>query len=267
MLRKYHPLFINTHFNHPKELTPPARAACERLADAGIPLGNQTVLLRGRELVGAAAAQAVHRLSALPRPPVLPVPGRRAADRRTCAPRSRPASRSCSSCAATSRAWRPAPGDRHAGRHGQGDRPRLRLGARPTSGRCATTRTRWSRTSSRRSATAAVRTKTHANRRLRLGSAAGGDAAGRGGRARGRGALWARRGGAGARASADGARGRGCGGARGAGGGNRADRRRGRAGRRRRRVAGGDCGRARRGAAGVGAGGGRGPGAWAPSRA
>jgi lysine 2,3-aminomutase len=47
MLRRYHPLFINTHFNHPKELTPLARTACERLADAGIPLGNQTVLLRG----------------------------------------------------------------------------------------------------------------------------------------------------------------------------------------------------------------------------
>ncbi len=47
MLRKYHPLYINTHFNHPKEVTPEARAACEKLADAGIPLGNQTVLLRG----------------------------------------------------------------------------------------------------------------------------------------------------------------------------------------------------------------------------
>jgi lysine 2,3-aminomutase len=47
MLRKYHPLYINTHFNHPKEVTAEARAACERLADAGIPLGNQTVLLRG----------------------------------------------------------------------------------------------------------------------------------------------------------------------------------------------------------------------------
>jgi len=47
MLRKHHPLYINTHFNHPKEITPEARAACERLADAGIPLGNQTVLLRG----------------------------------------------------------------------------------------------------------------------------------------------------------------------------------------------------------------------------
>lgn len=47
MLRRYHPLYVNTHFNHPKELTPLARAACERLADAGIPVGNQTVLLRG----------------------------------------------------------------------------------------------------------------------------------------------------------------------------------------------------------------------------
>jgi lysine 2,3-aminomutase len=47
MLRRYHPLFVNTHFNHPKELTPAARAACEKLADAGIPVGNQTVLLRG----------------------------------------------------------------------------------------------------------------------------------------------------------------------------------------------------------------------------
>jgi lysine 2,3-aminomutase len=47
MLKKYHPLFLNTHFNHPKELTPEARAACAMLADAGIPIGNQTVLLRG----------------------------------------------------------------------------------------------------------------------------------------------------------------------------------------------------------------------------
>ncbi|HUU00118.1 MAG TPA: KamA family radical SAM protein [Myxococcota bacterium] len=47
MLRRYHPLWINTHFNHPQELTPLAAEACARLADAGIPLGNQTVLLRG----------------------------------------------------------------------------------------------------------------------------------------------------------------------------------------------------------------------------
>ncbi|NLN20323.1 MAG: lysine 2,3-aminomutase [Firmicutes bacterium] len=46
-LRKHHPVWINTHFNHPVELTPEAVAACGRLADAGVPLGNQTVLLRG----------------------------------------------------------------------------------------------------------------------------------------------------------------------------------------------------------------------------
>ncbi|MGI6637768.1 MAG: KamA family radical SAM protein [Desulfobulbus sp.] len=47
LLRKFHPLFINLHFNHPAELTTEARAACAVLADAGIPLGCQTVLLRG----------------------------------------------------------------------------------------------------------------------------------------------------------------------------------------------------------------------------
>ncbi|MGE4559496.1 MAG: KamA family radical SAM protein [Desulfobulbus sp.] len=47
MLAQFHPLFINTHFNHPRELTPQAAHACRLLADAGIPLGCQTVLLRG----------------------------------------------------------------------------------------------------------------------------------------------------------------------------------------------------------------------------
>ena len=47
MLKKYHPLWLNTHFNHPKEFTDESRRACEMLADAGIPLGNQTVLLAG----------------------------------------------------------------------------------------------------------------------------------------------------------------------------------------------------------------------------
>lgn len=47
ILRKYHPVFVNTHFNHPREITPEARTACEMLADAGIPLGNQMVLLNG----------------------------------------------------------------------------------------------------------------------------------------------------------------------------------------------------------------------------
>ncbi|HBI56257.1 MAG TPA: lysine 2,3-aminomutase [Firmicutes bacterium] len=47
MLKKYHPIWINTHFNHPREMTEEAAAALARLADAGIPLGNQSVLLRG----------------------------------------------------------------------------------------------------------------------------------------------------------------------------------------------------------------------------
>ena len=47
MLARHHPLWLNTHFNHPRELTPEAAAACDRLSRAGIPLGNQSVLLRG----------------------------------------------------------------------------------------------------------------------------------------------------------------------------------------------------------------------------
>jgi lysine 2,3-aminomutase len=47
ILRKYHPLWMSIHFTHPDELTPETGQACERLADAGIPLGSQTVLLAG----------------------------------------------------------------------------------------------------------------------------------------------------------------------------------------------------------------------------
>ena len=47
MLKKYHPIWLNTHFNHPKEMTPEAMEACRKIADAGIPLGNQSVLCRG----------------------------------------------------------------------------------------------------------------------------------------------------------------------------------------------------------------------------
>ncbi len=47
MLKKHHPLWLNTHFNHPRELTQPAMEALRKLADAGIPLGNQSVLLAG----------------------------------------------------------------------------------------------------------------------------------------------------------------------------------------------------------------------------
>ncbi len=47
MLKKYHPIYINTHANHPKEITVDTKRACEKLANAGIPLGNQAVLLNG----------------------------------------------------------------------------------------------------------------------------------------------------------------------------------------------------------------------------
>ena len=47
ILKKYHPLWLSIHFTHPDELTPEVQEACSRLADAGIPLGSQTVLLKG----------------------------------------------------------------------------------------------------------------------------------------------------------------------------------------------------------------------------
>ncbi len=47
MLKRFHPLWMSLHFAHPGELTPETAHACERLADAGIPLGSQTVLLAG----------------------------------------------------------------------------------------------------------------------------------------------------------------------------------------------------------------------------
>jgi lysine 2,3-aminomutase len=47
MLRRYHPLWMSLHFTHPDEVTPEVAEACGRLADAGIPLGSQTVLLKG----------------------------------------------------------------------------------------------------------------------------------------------------------------------------------------------------------------------------
>ncbi len=47
ILKRYHPLWMSLHFTHPDELTPEVAEACARLADAGIPLGSQTVLLKG----------------------------------------------------------------------------------------------------------------------------------------------------------------------------------------------------------------------------
>ncbi len=47
ILKKYHPVWLNTHFNHPLEITAEAKQACEMLANAGVPLGNQAVILAG----------------------------------------------------------------------------------------------------------------------------------------------------------------------------------------------------------------------------
>ncbi len=62
MLHRYHPLFINIHFTHPKEVTPEVHEACNLLADAGIPLGSQTVLLRGINDQPSVIRKLVHEL-------------------------------------------------------------------------------------------------------------------------------------------------------------------------------------------------------------
>lgn len=64
MLKKHQPLWLNTHFNHPKELTITSRAALRKLADAGIPLGNQSVLLAGINDCPRIMKALVHKLVA-----------------------------------------------------------------------------------------------------------------------------------------------------------------------------------------------------------
>lgn len=62
MLRRYHPLWMNIHFNHAREITPEVRRACELLADAGIPLGCQSVLLAGINDCPNVMKELVHEL-------------------------------------------------------------------------------------------------------------------------------------------------------------------------------------------------------------
>lgn len=62
MLKKHHPLWINTHFNHPRAITDSSREALKKLADAGIPLGNQTVLLAGVNDCPRIMKRLVHKL-------------------------------------------------------------------------------------------------------------------------------------------------------------------------------------------------------------
>ncbi len=62
VLRKFHPLWMSLHFTHPDECTPESARACGRLADAGIPLGSQTVLLKGINDNVETMKELVHRL-------------------------------------------------------------------------------------------------------------------------------------------------------------------------------------------------------------
>lgn len=62
MLKKYHPIWLNTHFNHPKEITPESKMAVKMLVDAGIPVGNQSVLLKGINDCPTIMKKLVHEL-------------------------------------------------------------------------------------------------------------------------------------------------------------------------------------------------------------
>ncbi|ADH85271.1 lysine 2,3-aminomutase [Desulfurivibrio alkaliphilus] len=64
ILKKHHPLWVNTHFNHPREITSRSRRALAMLADAGIPLGNQSVLLAGVNDCPRVIKRLVHKLVA-----------------------------------------------------------------------------------------------------------------------------------------------------------------------------------------------------------
>ncbi|MFC1592262.1 KamA family radical SAM protein [Thermodesulfobacteriota bacterium] len=65
MLSRFQPVYINTHFNHPAEITPAAASACALLSDAGIPLGCQTVLLKGVNDTPAVIRELMQRLLAI----------------------------------------------------------------------------------------------------------------------------------------------------------------------------------------------------------
>lgn len=62
ILKKYHPIYINTHFNHPWEITPESTKACEMLANTGIPLGNQMVLMKDINDDPAVVKELMHKL-------------------------------------------------------------------------------------------------------------------------------------------------------------------------------------------------------------
>ena len=114
MLKKYHPIWLNTHFNHPNEITPESAKACAMLADAGIPLGNQSVLLAGATcpwawstsvLPSARASRSSRLCAATPPasacPPSWWTPRAAAARPPLCPSTSSPRPRTRSSCATT----------------------------------------------------------------------------------------------------------------------------------------------------------------------
>ena len=102
VLRRHHPVWLNTHFNHPRELTPEARRACERLADAGVPVGNQTVLLAGvNDDADTMRALCEGLVTMRVRPYYLYQAQLLSAGRPTSGRPLRRAWRSCASCAAT----------------------------------------------------------------------------------------------------------------------------------------------------------------------
>jgi lysine 2,3-aminomutase len=106
ILKRYHALYINTHFNHPDELTPAAVQALGLLADAGIPLGCQTVLLKGVNDDPDVMKRLMQKLLAARVRPYYIYMCDQVAGRSTSAPRSRRASRSSRRCAAGPRGSR-----------------------------------------------------------------------------------------------------------------------------------------------------------------
>ena len=105
MVQKYHPIYMNTHFNHPSELTPAAVAALDRLADAGVPLGCQTVLLAGVNDDPKVMKELMHEAAQGARAAVLHLHGRPGRGRRALPHDGRRrVSRSSRRCAAGRRA-------------------------------------------------------------------------------------------------------------------------------------------------------------------
>ena len=126
-LRPFHPLWLMTHFNHPKEVTRAAQVACIRFADAGFPVMNQTVLLAGSQRREGHSRGALPRPRPLSRAPLLPAPGRPRARHEPFA--DAPSPRGGAHGRAPGAAHRHRPAEAHL-RHAR--RPRQRCRSPPT---------------------------------------------------------------------------------------------------------------------------------------